>query len=429
MIKTFTLCPVSFFGILVLAGLGLWGCGPDIDGDRPRAGNLKFRHMAALGDAYTSGYSNGGLTLSSQEKAFPNLVAEQLSEIRYLTFSTPWLEENGSGYLSLSEVIPSDCAQLEPQPVLLKHSETFSWRRNISSTGPYDNLGIPGLSMEKIDWVAPLQDNAYLDRILSDTDGGRYLDLLYNHPADMYLVWFGLTDLLNYAQSGGTVNPTSGSVFASKYSELVELLSQNYEETTLILLNLPDPLNFPYFSALPHQLPNETTCNGASVPIFIETQGGAEVRIATQNDRLLLGAADSLAFYGGQAFWGREAANPVPDHWVLDMQEIQVLQEHLAAYNSLIYEKALSHSGSNTTKTVLVDLFRLFENIAQGHTEDGVNVTMEYLNGGIFSIDGLSLTPRGNAVIANASIESINSFFGSSIPTLNITDFEGVIFP
>ena len=429
--QTFTLSSVKLllgWGLICLCG---WGCTPDIDGDRPRAGNLNVTRLAAVGDGYTAGYSNGGLTYDSQQKAFPLLVVKQLREIQYLPFSTPWVEENGSGYISLSKVEMPSCEQIEPRPILNLHQETFSWRTNIAEGGPYDNLGIPGMSVDKMDVGASLQENTYLHRVLTDTEAGSYVDLLYEHPADMFVFWMGLTDLLEYALSGGTEGSalTGTSRFGEQYSEMLSLLAQSNRETTLILLNLPNPINFPYFSAVPYQLPNETICNGASLPLYIETEGGNEVRIATQSDRILLGVADSIGYYGGNNHWGLQADTPIPDRWVLDATEIQKLREHLAAYNSLIYERALPGASNPSNKFVLVDLYQLFENITQGHTEDGVDVSMEYLSGGIFSIDGYSLTPRGNALIANATIQSINNNFGSSIPTLNITDFEGVIFP
>jgi hypothetical protein len=44
-------------------------------------------------------------------------------------------------------------------------------------------------------------------------------------------------------------------------------------------------------------------------------------------------------------------------------------------------------------------------------------------------LDGVHLTPRGNAMLANEFIKAINLKYGSTIPQLDVTKYGGVVFP
>ena len=71
----------------------------------------------------------------------------------------------------------------------------------------------------------------------------------------------------------------------------------------------------------------------------------------------------------------------------------------------------------------------LFEKIAVGFPQNGVALSSKFVSGGVFSVDGLNLTPRGNALITNEIIKSINKTYNSTIRTLDISAYRGVIFP
>jgi hypothetical protein len=53
----------------------------------------------------------------------------------------------------------------------------------------------------------------------------------------------------------------------------------------------------------------------------------------------------------------------------------------------------------------------------------------QFVTGGIFSLDGIHLTPLGNALLANEFIRAINMKFGSTIPKINATNYKGIMFP
>jgi len=57
---------------------------------------------------------------------------------------------------------------------------------------------------------------------------------------------------------------------------------------------------------------------------------------------------------------------------------------------------------------------------------DGTRVSNAFASGGAFSLDGVHLTPRGNAFIANELIKVINTTFGSDIQPVNPSSFRTI---
>ena len=52
-----------------------------------------------------------------------------------------------------------------------------------------------------------------------------------------------------------------------------------------------------------------------------------------------------------------------------------------------------------------------------------------FVSGGAYSLDGLHFTPRGNALLANEFIKSINTYYGARIPEINAGNYRGALFP
>lgn len=60
---------------------------------------------------------------------------------------------------------------------------------------------------------------------------------------------------------------------------------------------------------------------------------------------------------------------------------------------------------------------------------DGVKYSANFVTGGSFSLDGVHLTGRGYAVIANEFIKAINAQYKSTLPQVNPNNYSGVTFP
>jgi len=95
------------------------------------------------------------------------------------------------------------------------------------------------------------------------------------------------------------------------------------------------------------------------------------------------------------------------------------------AYNakikSLATAKGLAFVDANARMTEL--------NAMSGMQYDGVKYSAKFITGGTFSLDGVHLTGRGYALIANEFIKAINKQYKSTLPVVNVNNYSGVKFP
>jgi len=112
---------------------------------------------------------------------------------------------------------------------------------------------------------------------------------------------------------------------------------------------------------------------------------------------------------------------------VLDLNEKATIQDAVVGYNNFIKNTAQTHGD----KIAVLDVIPALQAINKpgGILAYGVNLTAGFVSGGAFSLDGLHLTPRGNAYIANELIRIINEKFGTRIPQVVLTSYAGVLMP
>ncbi len=116
---------------------------------------------------------------------------------------------------------------------------------------------------------------------------------------------------------------------------------------------------------------------------------------------------------------------PFPDWAVLDEQETGFVRNATNFYNAKIRAVAQAKN------LALVDADALFNQIIRNRSIDGVQVSTDFISGGLFSLDGVHLTPKGYAIVANQIIKAINAKYGTSIPLIDINarNIRGVLFP
>jgi len=111
---------------------------------------------------------------------------------------------------------------------------------------------------------------------------------------------------------------------------------------------------------------------------------------------------------------------PMQDQFVLIPTEQQEVTAATAAFNQIIKSVAANKG------LAFVDANALLDRVAtSGINYDGGTITSEFATGGAFSLDGIHLTPRGYAFIANEIIEAINETYDSTIPKVNIGSYSG----
>ena len=414
--------------------LAFSSCKPEIDPEGLGLGNLRFNQYVAIGDEYTAGYSNSGLYEASQEYAFPRIFSNQLNQIKFNQFNQPLVQGNGTGFMYLDELQDPLCQDGTPRAEIKFQGEESGWENPPAIAGPFHNLGIPNLNLEDAMFSASELENPFLDRVTGQDEDISYMEMIENGNGDFISIWFGLHEFLEYALMGAE-SPTAKiprpEEFESAFKELLNTITSK-ENVHLIIFNIPEVSEFPYFQTVSHEY-RDNNCQ--FLPIYIETEnesGEQEIRIATKEDLILLPAREQIGGLDTSTGFqlGIDIEYPLDDSLVLDKRELERLRQITQEFNLIIKREIDYYRENYKPKVVFLDIHNFFRTSFQtGLVIDGLSVDHTYLTGGLFSIDGWSLSPRGNAVVAYRMIELVNNQYFAKLPLPVVADFEGVVFP
>lgn len=116
---------------------------------------------------------------------------------------------------------------------------------------------------------------------------------------------------------------------------------------------------------------------------------------------------------------------PLENQHVLTKSEAASVKTATDAYNASIRSiadaKGLAFVDANAK---MIEL-----NSQSGILYDGIRYTAKFVTGGTFSLDGVHLTGRGYAIVANEFIKAINAKYKSTLPQVNPNNYSGVKFP
>ena len=100
---------------------------------------------------------------------------------------------------------------------------------------------------------------------------------------------------------------------------------------------------------------------------------------------------------------------PLEDKWVLTPEEQKEIKDATDGYNATI------KSVAEAKGLALVDLKTILSNIvANGYVFDEYTMTTKLVTGGLISLDGIHLTARGYAMMANEILLAIDKTYGSN---------------
>ncbi|GAA4050176.1 hypothetical protein GCM10022409_41190 [Hymenobacter glaciei] len=428
----------------------LTACAPNQDTPTPSTGFDTSRYVA-VGDSYTAGLSNGGLTRASQEYSYPNLLAQQFSRANAnATFTQPYLEPGtGSGYLSLVDLPASGLPvvrRIAGQAVLRTvinpnacggpDTMRLLTRSATANTVP-QNLGVPGLLLTQIE-TAGLGNatnatpsgafNPYFERLLPVTDSRTYLQTVSTASASatFFTYFMGLDNLLPYLRSGGECGIVSAAVLNANARKILAVLAANGRPG--IIARLPALTNLPLLRlgrGLALQSRLQATF-GDTARVYINDNGF--VQAITNDDYVLatvlprLGLRTPVVVNGTtlQLPYGRDSRNPVRDADVIDKTELARINLAVNGHNTDLETVATIYKmpiGLDNKRTL--DANAAFPNfVGETILVNGVTYSAEPVRGNFFSLDYYSLTPRGNALLANAFIQAINTAYRANIPAI-----------
>ncbi|QEC79518.1 SGNH/GDSL hydrolase family protein [Mucilaginibacter ginsenosidivorax] len=432
--------------IYIIAGLLLLGaCKPEIHTPKPVAGSADFSRYISVGNSLTAGYADGGLYLAGQQVSYPSIIGKQMQAVGGGAFTQPLFstaQSNGSGYLSLTGFNADGTPITTPVTTNLgiRGQVTVPGFGNVilytKYSGDINNYGVPGIKLLHITYAPYGNLNGYFERLLPGnppTNSTTYLDFVMAKPFTFFSNWLGNNDALSYATSGGAGDVlTDKNTFAYLYNVLITTLTAKGQKG--VVATIPDVTSIPYFNTITVSaiLAGVQKANPAAQALYIKALVSGSTyapRAATTNDLIVLTFPTSkigqpVATPFGNLPYGLTPYTPIDNQYVLDEKEAALTEDYVTSYNNTIKTIAIAKG------LAIFDAYTFLRNIKQnGLVVDGVSVNSNYISGGLFSLDGVHLTPRGYAIVADEFIKAINDKYNSSIPRVNISDYNGVKFP
>jgi len=436
------------FKLYILSGLlFLAACKPEVHNPKPTNGTANFSRFIAVGNSLTAGYSNGGLYLAGQQNSYPAIMAQQMQSVGGGAFNQPLFttaQANGSGYLKLTGFSASG------SPITADVTNDLAIRGEYNApgfgnvilytkyTGDIENYGVPGIKLLNITFPQYGNYNGYFERLLPG-DGSTsvlntdYLDFVTAKPFTFFTDWLGNNDALSYATTGGAGDVlTDKTTFAQLYELSLQALTTNGAKG--VVATIPDVTAIPYFNTVTVAAVNAEvkqlapTAQGIYINALVSGTTYAP-RLATNNDLIVLTFPTSMigtlvSTPYGMLPYGLTPYSPVDNQYVLDANEVALTRDYVQSYNASITSQA------NARGLAVFDAYTYLNNVKLNGLEvDGISLTSSYITGGLFSLDGVHLTPRGYAIIANEFIKATNSKYGSNIPLANVAGFQGLQFP
>ncbi|HEY8784469.1 MAG TPA: SGNH/GDSL hydrolase family protein [Mucilaginibacter sp.] len=437
--------------LYVIAGLFLIAaCKPEIKIPKATHGGADFSRYIAVGNSLTAGYADGGLYLQGQLNSYPSIIAKEMQSVGGGVFNQPLFsaaQANGSGYLQLTGFNADGTPIITPvtTDLAIRGILPIPGFGNVTLytkyTGDIENYGVPGIKLLQITYAPYGNLNGFYERLLpgdSPTNSTQYLDFVTAKPFTFFSSWLGNNDALAYATSGGAGDVlTDENTFAGLYNLLIARLTAKNANGIIpkgVVATIPDVTSIPYFNTVTVGaiVAGVQKANPSVQGIYINALvSGATYapRVATANDLIVLtfptskiGTPVSTPY--GNLPYGLTPFTPVENQYVLDANEVALTREHILSFNNTIKSVAAANG------LAMFDVYSFLNNIKQnGLVVDGVSLNSNFVSGGLFSLDGVHLTPRGYAIVANGFINAINAKYGSNIPLANVADYNGIKFP
>jgi hypothetical protein len=415
------------FRMLAVALLAITACSEDTPVGDPNLGSVDPTMYVAIGNSLTAGYQSGALFEEAQLYSFPNLLARAIAAP---DFQQPLMPYPGTGELRILQT-------LVPSAVIRSNGLSQRIPTNATLARPFNNLGLPGaLAYDAVDESPILEraqqrSNPFYMFIMRDqnTFGKSLVDQAIALQPTVLTFWLGSNDILWYAASGGTFGtnvglvdpprtmPTERAIFQQAIQAAFGRIKTALPNTKVLVANLPHPLIAPYFNTVPRGVPNPAN-PAQMLNIYYKNKEG-NVGVVGEFDYVLLTAQSEL-----QKGIGLTPGNPLASQYVLDNAEASVVLQAVADFNNILLTE------TELSGFTLVDMYSRFLDFHEnGYFVAGEKYSTAFISGGMFSLDGLHLSSRGNALVANAFIESMNKAFNANIRYVPLHTIPGMKSP
>lgn len=438
---------ISF--LLLLAA----GCKPKDPNSIRSAGDIDPTKYVAVGGSVTAGFLDDGLSYEGQKNSLAAILAEQLSMVGSSGFNQPFFPQssvgiNIDGNATFKLGYKTDCENVTSlSPIRKAISGDYSALDNNIFSSPFRNMGVPylkSLDLNTNGYGNPLNGagnfNPFFARMSSNQSSASVMqDVLAIQPT-FFSFFVGMDEVLAYAKKGaatGSLTPVNGADgvgFEGSIESSLSALTSNGAKG--VVGTIPDVTEMPYFTTIPYNgldLDEESaeTLNQVYNPIGIyftvgknpfviedPSAGAFGVRLMEEGELILLSVPlDSVKCYKmGSVF-------PFRNEFVLTNTEIISIRSAIDNYNSILVAKAQAKG------LAVADVNGFYKKFKNGIVYNGVSMNAKFVSGGAYSLDGVHLNPKANALLANEFIKAINTRYNATIPYADASKYRGIIFP
>ena len=418
---------ISRIGIAALALLGT-GCldNQTIGPLAPPPGGTSFYRYIAIGTSISAGVQSGGISDSTQRRAFPYLLAVAMglkpnTNWYYPGFTAPGCPAPYTNSLTGARVgngSATGCNLISPL--------------SVPAAQPYfNNLGVPsmrvGQALNISSLLVPITDTLKAAEFI--TGGRSPVDILAEAMPSFVTVELGANDALHAATSGDTTQLTPLAVFQRQYDSLATAIAATGAKVALA--NVPNVDDIPFLTkgvvffclktgacpGVPATAPFNLATFTVDLSCAPSSSGGVgdEMAIglpatATIAGTLTAGGAASLNCGTGVATT-TTLAGTNPTGPVVTVAAMATIAQRVTDFNTKISAVATAHSwalvnlDSALAVLVAVDSVPPIPNLA----------APTKLFGTFFSLDGFHPSNTAHKLIADLFVGAINSKYGTAL--------------
>jgi hypothetical protein len=377
-------------------------------------GGAMFQRYVALGNSITAGFQSGGINDSTQQRAYPKLVAAAMGGFPYYY---PSLAAPGCP----PPIDTLFTASGAPHRLAGGTDSTCAYRAGTAP--PYlSDVAVPGATVLDPYHAGPTPSANALTLVI--LGGQSQVEAMRASAPTFVSVWIGNNDVLGAATDGTNAgNPalvTDTAAFRARYDSLLAAIDATPSIQGAVLLGVADVSAIPYFSYgqvyfgayLASQLPPMMTVSNDCAPsgsggigdttLVPFPYGFGLIAVAAQGTPVTLDCAD--------------------DHNI-EPAELANLHAAVAAYNALIAGRATARGWAyldpNPAFAALradTTQVRIFPNAGATNCDGSYPAGSPF--GTAFSCDGIHPSTSTQRLIAQTLVQVINATYGSAIPAV-----------
>lgn len=406
--------------------------------DDPELKGKPLRYVA-VGGSMAAGVRDGGYFNEAIMTSYPNLIARQM---RLAKFEQPLFDSdsyNGFGRKAITgfnptggpvpkfNIVKNNTAVEDASGVKVRLKPAQNRDRLDNYATPFINEAtlMAGIETFKSDRkeISTFFNSIYAKRLVADEKS--FVNLAHQINATKYDfltidIW---TDTIIY----GAINGSRGNEFidylnGTSYTDKVIASLVDNKKSKLVLVNIPNILDFPYFRIMTKELimqaiPGEKYIyyyRVNQVPYYEYISESTHTYLPTSTLDSLASTKINLTMKNGGT-----AKKPMNgNRQIISSGTREDIGNGINRFNIEI------EKNSKIYDCALVDLNKFYKIImGRGYMEDGILIDPSYPNGNFFSSDGLFPTPLGQAIIANEVIRTINRHYKTNIPLISVREY------